>query len=355
MHDATLLVPGTQASCLADQNGVTVWNAVRVSLGLQKNDLGGRPPAEWQALLSMEHRPGQDAPVRTSLLAGTELHPSKVVLAPYDRLARMATLWPYDWRGDIYHNAALLLDWLDARKPASGRWNLVGHSQGCLVIVVASKLAGPDVFARLVGRVALVAGPLAGTMRAAQALLWGRADLGPGMRPVALAMARTWPALFQMLPTWPAIVTPAGQPLPGDRQLTGAGGWPNPPRVEPDLVHRAVRLHQELGTTPFSGLAGVKTFTILGKRQDTPLRAVRDGDAFAEPTGPGEPGDDLVPFQHTLDWADAAVRSTVIGLEGKPREHSFLCQDETVVAVIRRLLSMQPPAAPPPPPLPHPA
>ncbi|MDA0312482.1 MAG: hypothetical protein O2992_10250 [Gemmatimonadetes bacterium] len=38
--------------------GETVYNAVRVSLGLQKDDLGGLPPDQWQALLSMEHAPG---------------------------------------------------------------------------------------------------------------------------------------------------------------------------------------------------------------------------------------------------------------------------------------------------------
>ena len=34
MADRTLLVPGTQATSLADQNGTVVYNAVRVSLGL---------------------------------------------------------------------------------------------------------------------------------------------------------------------------------------------------------------------------------------------------------------------------------------------------------------------------------
>ena len=41
----TLLIPGTQATCLEDQNGVIVYNAVRVQVGLHKNDLGGRPMA----------------------------------------------------------------------------------------------------------------------------------------------------------------------------------------------------------------------------------------------------------------------------------------------------------------------
>ena len=65
MPDRTLLVPGTQATSLADQHGTIVYNAVRVSVGLHKDDLGGRAPSEWEALLSMEHRPGLWPPTRT--------------------------------------------------------------------------------------------------------------------------------------------------------------------------------------------------------------------------------------------------------------------------------------------------
>ena len=106
MPDRTLLVPGTQATTLVDQNGTTVYNAVRVSIGLQKDDLGGRPPSEWQALLSQEHTPGELAPTRTSLLPGVEIHPGPVVRTPYDVMFTFSDPWPYDWRSDIRYNGS---------------------------------------------------------------------------------------------------------------------------------------------------------------------------------------------------------------------------------------------------------
>lgn len=42
MPNRTLLVPGTQASSLADQNGTVVYNVVPVSADLQRDELAGR-------------------------------------------------------------------------------------------------------------------------------------------------------------------------------------------------------------------------------------------------------------------------------------------------------------------------
>ena len=157
MPDRTLLVPGTQASSLADQNGTVVYNAVRVGTGLQKDDLGGRPVSEWQRLLSVEHAPGSWEPTRTSLDPGTELRAVSVVRTPYDRLWSHVEPWPYDWRMDMRWNARQLLQYLAANKPPDGRWNLIGHSQGGLVIVLASQVTTDvEEFSRLVARVVLV-------------------------------------------------------------------------------------------------------------------------------------------------------------------------------------------------------
>ena len=55
---------------------------------------------------------------------------------------------------------------LENERPQGGRWNLIGYSQGGLVIVLASQLTTQiDDFSRLVTRVVLVGAPLAGTMR----------------------------------------------------------------------------------------------------------------------------------------------------------------------------------------------
>ena len=105
MAAATLLIPGTQATCLQDASGVTVYNAVRVSLGLDRDDLGGRPPKEWLSLLSTEHAPGQWAPVRTTLASNTQLSAGAIVRSPYDRMTTFARDFAYDWRGDLRFNA----------------------------------------------------------------------------------------------------------------------------------------------------------------------------------------------------------------------------------------------------------
>ena len=83
MADRTLLVPGTQATNLLDQDGDRVYNVVRVNIGLTKKDLG-KDPTAWVKLLSMEHAPGQLAPVRTSLRPRTQVRTGSVLRTPYE-------------------------------------------------------------------------------------------------------------------------------------------------------------------------------------------------------------------------------------------------------------------------------
>lgn len=350
MPDRTLLVPGTQASTLADQNGTPVYNAVRVSLGLQKDELGGRPPDEWQALLSMEHAPGSLEPVRTSLLGGVEIHASGVVRTPYDRMLAFSEPWPYDWRGDIRYNARLLLDHLRVNKPADGRWNLIGHSQGGLLIVAASALtlSLPE-FGRLVARVILVGAPLAGTMRATEAILWGSEGLGGANIDAARGMARTWPALHQMLPSWNAVVDPAGNPAPEDQQFVRPGGWPGPwgVGIQPDMLQRAVEF-QDMVHGPFSRMTGVATLAVLGNRQLSPVTVTRTGDRLPDDrkSMANQKGDSLVPYARTLDWGGQPYANRVMAFTGKVERHAMLCADEDVIDATRRFIAQ--PAPPPP-------
>jgi pimeloyl-ACP methyl ester carboxylesterase len=351
MAAATLLIPGTQATCLQDAGGVTVYNAVRVSLGLDRDDLGGRPPKEWLSLLSTEHAPGQWAPVRTSLAPNTQLSIGAVVATPYARIKSFVTDFAYDWRADLRFNAKRLLQFLtDNRPPGGGRWNLIGHSQGGLIIVLASKLAvRADDFARLVARVVLVGAPLGGTMRAAEALLTGRDDLGKPMRLAARDMARTWPALYQMLPAWRAVLGTDGSPLPAKQQLTEVGGWPNQDGIQADLLLRA-RETQALLTGPFSYFGpGIATLVILGDKQDTPVTLVRDGDEFPPNTTQNETGDSLVPCARTLQWGGTPYADKAMVFGGNVKTHAMLCSDEDVLSVIRRFIKAPAPPAPPVP------
>jgi pimeloyl-ACP methyl ester carboxylesterase len=337
MADRTLLVPGTQATNLLDQDGDRVYNVVRVNLGLSKRDLG-KDPTAWVPILSMEHAPGQLAPVRTSLRPRTQVRTGSVLRTPYEAFARSYKPWPYDWRCDLRHNAASLLELLERDKPSDGRWNLVGHSQGGLIIVAASKLLDdPARFESLVARVALLGAPLAGTMRAADALCFGSEDLGKEEQAFARALARTWPALYQMLPSWDAILDPTERPLPATEQLLELGGWPEAEGVTLDLLQRAKEL-QAMLRDPFARFGGTRARAIMTSNKPTKVTMVRlptaGGDVFEGESYQG--GDSLVPYEQTRSWGGTAFDQFVVHVPGNVRAHAFLGIDEEIAAFVAR-------------------
>lgn len=339
MPNPVILLPGTQATTLRDGGGRVVYNAVKMSLPLVAKSLGGYPKAEWVALMGLEYAPGELRPRRTSLLPGTEILADRVVASPYQPLPAAWERWPYDWRLDIRDNALALLGDLRARAArGEGRATLVTHSQGGLIAIVASKLAAPGEFAGLVSRAFLVAPPLAGTMRAAEALALGSPSLGKPDQPLALAMARSWPAIYQMLPAWPCVVDAAGTPLPAEQQLLEGGGWParpGEPPVPDDMLQRG-RDAQALLRDPLAGFEGVEVAVVLGTDQETPLSLVRDGGAFTGMRSERRAGDGLVPYIRTLEHGDAAFRQTVVPFGAGIRPHAELCSDYTVAAYLRK-------------------
>ena len=132
----------------------------------------------------------------------------------------------YDWRADLRHSAAQLKDFIEGTTPTGGKWNLVGHSQGGLLIILASKLMDtPEWFSESVATVTLVGTLLAGTLNSAQAMLVGD-NAGARLAPVIRRTIRTWPAIYQMLPSWPAVLKAGGTPAADSRQLKQPGGWP---------------------------------------------------------------------------------------------------------------------------------
>jgi pimeloyl-ACP methyl ester carboxylesterase len=336
MADRTLLVPGTQATNLLDQDGKRLYNVVRVNIGLTKKDLG-KDPARWVTILSMEHAPGQLAPVRTSLLPGTEVRTGSVAKTPYEAFPSSYKPWPYDWRCDLRHNGAQLLDLLHQEKPSHGRWNLVGHSQGGLLIVTACKLLDDPVrWENLVARVALLGAPLAGTMRAADALCFGSEELGKKERSFARALSRTWPALYQMLPSWDAILDGSDKPLPATSQLLDLGGWPEPDGVTADFLQRGREL-QALLREPGARFGGCRAVAIMTSNKPTKISMVRNG-AAVEREG-HEGGDGLAPLERTRTWGGTAFDAFLTHVPGNVRAHAFLGIDEEIAAFIERFFT----------------
>ncbi len=333
----TLLVPGTQATSLRDHEGNVVYNAVRVQLVIGRGDLGDRDPEGVGMLLGMKHTPGKLKPELTSLEDGVHVVKGDVLRTPYDGLP-VTDWWRYDWRADLRYNAYKLLQYLEAERADDTRFNLIGHSQGALIIVLASKLAvSPRWFAERVGRVVLVGGPIAGTVRALEAILFGREDLGEKNLPGILAAARTWPALYQMLPAWASAVDEDGQPLDNEEQFNMPGGWPDlldvPGGISSDLLQRA-RETQALLTGPFSHMVpGVDTLVVMGKRQMTPISVPRRAGLFV-PEYRNQKGDSLVPEKITQGMIGPPVHDRRRIFEGNVQPHAMLCVDPQVQKLI---------------------
>ena len=344
--ERTLLVPGTQATTLRDHEGHTVYNAVRVKLLVGHGDLGGRDSDELSKLVGMKHAPGRLKPVRTSLEDGTHIVKGDVLRTPYEGLP--VTDWfRYDWRADLRFNANRLLQFLREEAEPDLRWNLIGHSQGGLLIVLASKLAkSPREFASMVGRVVLVGTPLAGTVKAVEAILFGRDDLGKENLPSLLAATRTWPAIYQMLPAWRAAVDVDGIPLPDNAQFIWPGGWGDllnaDDPIQADLLVRA-RETQALLTGPFSNLVpAVDTLTIMGagRRHMTPI-SVPLGDEGYTQEYKYQIGDGYVPERKTTAHIGDSMFDRRETYKGKVNDHTMLCLDLDIQDSIKQFFKQQ--------------
>lgn len=339
----TLLIPGTQATNLEDQNGTICYNAVRVEMGLQKKELGGRPMAVWAQLLSMAPADGVLEPSKTTLEPGSELLAGMVVVTPYQLFPRAYEEWAYDWRADLRLNAIRLLAELRQRRAAGEeRFNLIGHSQGGLLIVLASKRAAPGEFARLVARVVLVGAPLAGTMRAVEALVFGHPSLGEDQRPLAREMARTWPSIYQMLPAWPCVADDHGTTLPEGEQLLTLTGWPAAEAVgvTEDMLSRA-RKTQVLLRDPFANFGkGIRVWVVMGVNKETGRTLVKKDGRFDSISTEKKAGDSLVHYAETMKWGGDSFAFTVVPYDGGTEAHAMLCADETIAEHIKHFLSV---------------
>lgn len=341
-----VFVPGTQATELVDSEGRVEYSAsgltILSKLGpLRAARVGRHTPEEWGELMSLRYEAGSLEPVSESV----KLFPGNVLQTPYEPLYREYGSelegFPYDWRFDILGNGKDLVQRLRSTTSSAddGKWRLVGHSQGGLVIAAAGALAGPEEFSRLVSHVALVAAPLAGTMRAAEALLWGRDDLGDEEDLIAMlrSAARTWPALFQMLPAWKSILDRHGNPAPAKLQLDSPNGWPAKyPLEEEDIQNlaRAEAFHEVIkGWLENPGSYHLKV--IMGMEQDTTNAIKRNGSLPDSLEGqPTERGDSLVPAIRTITWADGRLNGPT-ELVRPNLAHAMMLKDPEVLDMVK--------------------
>lgn len=338
MADLDLLVPGTGGITLMDHTGRDLGYPVKMRLGTASKGMIGMGADAYSELLTMEHDEDRIAPVKTSARPGTSIRPGHVLEVAYNQVPERFNHFLYDWRADIRHSAIQLLELLEERQPADGRWNVVGHSQGALVIVVASHmLAGPEAFSELVRSVVLVGAPLAGTVNSAEALLSGEVS-GKPSAPIFREILRTWPSLYQMLPQWPAVVGDDGEPLPDELQLLSPGGWEGVEGFRPDFLDRADEVVHLL-RDPLGHMRGdIRVAVVLARNRNTGI-ALRRSDGTVDPVPVvRQKGDGLVPFERTIGWVGDHIRRFVVAYDGPANPHAFLLCDPGVSSDVLRLV-----------------
>lgn len=351
MSGKNLLVPGTSGNKILVDGQDVGWPGqltLEAWLAGQSVFSAGfmgltRSAKEIVELLSMKYA---DAiawtPTKSTLKAGKEITPGPVLRLAYNQFAKFDS-FSYDWRADIRRSAELLLEHLQLNRPSGGgRWRLVGHSQGGLVIVAASKRYAEEhgdddkAFSELVSHVALLAVPLFGTVNAAEALVRGE-NLTPKFKSSFLQVSRTWPALYQMLPSWSGSVrlTKNGATTRAEFNMLDDRAWAGI-EVDLGLLHRA-RSTQEYLRDPFSRMNGVNTRILMTRGYPT-LNHVRleAGGMIFPSTADAEPGDTLVPEETTYGGLSSRERARANTFEGagKTLQHFVVANDPAIATDI---------------------
>ncbi len=336
MADIKLLIPGTGGITLMDQSGKDLGYPVRMKLGVKTGKLTGYSSKKLFKLLGMEHTKGQRAPRKTSLLEGVSIRPGKPIKAAYNKIPSNFNSFPYDWRADMLYNAGRLLNFIQERKPVKGRWHLVGHSQGGLLIILASKLLDdPGEFRKYVASVSLVGAPLTGTINSAYALLKGD-QFGEKHAGEFVKTIRTWPALYQMMPSWKAVVDKKGEALPAQLQLTSLKCWKGHAGISSDFLQRTREVHRLL-KKPLDHMDGnIRVLIIMAKNRSTKLDLIRTEKRLLSRGFKEGPGDTLVPSDLTFRRIGDLARSCVFMKPDKTiAVHSMLCSDIDIIQDVK--------------------
>jgi len=352
MPDKNLLVPGTAGTKLLLNDEDVGWPGILTAeawlAGHQafSAGFGGLTPssAEIVSMLSMEYADSVSwTPSKTTLVAGGEIKPGPVLNLAYNQFQKYDN-FPYDWRADIRRSAELLLEKLQADRPKGGRWRLVGHSQGGLVIVAASKRYAEEngeddqAFASLVSHVVLLATPLLGTINSAAALILGE-NLSAKFKKSFLQVSRTWPALYQMLPAWGGSVrlVNGGVTTRAEFNLLDERAWAGND-IDKNLLKRA-RTTRDYLRDPFSRMNGVKTRIIMSRGYPTPNHVRLEAGRIVFPdSGAAEPGDTLVPEDTTYNVLSSVERARLHTFDGQGRtmQHFAIANDPAVATDIKK-------------------
>src|SRR5437867_12071838 len=108
-----------------------------------RNLLGFKTAGEIATLLAMEFADAASLmPTRTTLADGV-LSAGPVLSVAYNQFADFDP-FSYDWRSDVRCSGQLLWSHLRDNKPEAGKWKLVSHSQGGLVVSAAARACAKE-------------------------------------------------------------------------------------------------------------------------------------------------------------------------------------------------------------------
>ncbi|HYB91428.1 MAG TPA: hypothetical protein VEC38_10315 [Candidatus Binataceae bacterium] len=244
------------------------------------------------------------------------------------RLQAPAYVFPYDWRYSIVQSAEALVQFVvrlqQKQMKSVGGWDhqfdFAVHSMGGLVLRAfvdawrKSGIATPPP----VGQIVYIATPHLGSLDAAVALITGETPLFGGRKELR-KLARTFPAVYELLPRFPQAVVRAGIEL----DIFDENNWQKN-TVDPDSrnsgydvqqVHltaaKTVLTNLPSPTDPAFGIPPQDQLVIFGNKCKSVMLRVEVGPDpdrmydFDHAT-PG-PGDDVVPVQSALLSGIASV------------------------------------------------
>ncbi|HET6632886.1 MAG TPA: hypothetical protein VFG73_09300 [Rhodanobacteraceae bacterium] len=260
----------------------------------------------------------------------------------------------YDWRKPLELSAARLCRFADevqGRERAAGRdaaLSFVTHSMGGLLLRSALGLRNPRQPFAGIDRVVFIAPPFRGAIGAPYALVVGEKDGLFGTDEDYRKLARTFPSVYQMTPSWrEAALDEAGKPV----DLFDAANWQANVRdggefsarflgdAEAFVRGRAAR-HGGTSSAPMLGDAALaraadKVLVLCGAGIDTPRSFTVQTTNTRNPnwfdfanTRQDTRGDGRVHF------LASAVKGVTLAAYADAGDHALLCRDERVTSTV---------------------
>jgi len=343
-----LFIPGTGGCFFHDAAGNAIGSVLDLALDHQSDFLCEHDPDP--DVLAPRHTSGRkDAsgnPIEISAAGSI-----RAVYGPFfDQVHPLSTrkvymFYNYDWRLDLRYNGERLWQMLQA-SGGGQPWDIVCHSQGGLLLLWASILAGPAQFRRFVRRIVCFGVGMQGTVNAVEALLDGT-SLAPRVAADA-ATVRSWPSIYMMMPRWRLrIPGTTGVEIQKSSTWKKAGvlapGADLRAGISESLLRRAQAWKAALDNQTFEALSAIERFVVVqGDNINTWARAPafprlpdlrhRDGENVVR-------GDGLVPMDLTLSLLPHAFRTSLQSIATAVPSHTWMCSDQNQLDLCERIFA----------------